>query len=77
MALDARGIAASAGSACASGAVEPSPVLMAMGVPEELAVCALRFSFGHTTTSEEIDRALTAIGECVRAVRTAAAGMRA
>jgi cysteine sulfinate desulfinase/cysteine desulfurase-like protein len=50
---------------------------MAMGVPEELAVCALRFSFGHTTTSEEIDRALTAIGECVRAVRTAAAGMRA
>ena len=77
MALDARGVAASAGSACSSGAVEPSPVLMAMGVPENLAVCALRFSFGHTTTAEELDRALAAIGECVRAVRASAAGARA
>ena len=40
----------SAGAACASGAVEPSPVLIAMGVPRDLAVCALRFSFGRTTT---------------------------
>ena len=49
MALDARGVEVSAGAACASGAVEPSPVLAAMGVPRELAVCALRFSLGRTT----------------------------
>jgi cysteine desulfurase len=77
MALDARGVAASAGSACSSGAVEPSPVLIAMGVPEDLAVCALRFSFGHTTTADEIERALEAIAESVRAVRASAAGARA
>jgi len=77
MALDGRGVAASAGSACSSGAVEPSPVLIAMGVPEELAVCALRFSFGHTTTADEIERALAIIGESVRSVRAGAAGARA
>ena len=69
MALDARGVAVSAGAACASGAVEPSPVLAAMGVPRELAVCALRFSLGRTTTADEIERALVAIAEAVRAVR--------
>src|SRR6185369_10507084 len=50
MALDAEGVAVSAGAACASGAVEPSPVLEAMSVPRALAVCALRFSMGRTTT---------------------------
>jgi cysteine desulfurase len=77
MALDARGVAASAGSACSSGAVEPSPVLIAMGVPEDLAVCALRFSFGHTTTPDEIERSLAMIAESVHAVRASAAGARA
>jgi len=77
MALDARGVAVSAGAACASGAVEPSPVLKAMGVPRELAVCALRLSMGRTTTAEEVDRVVAAIGESVRAVRGGAAAAAA
>ena len=72
MALDARDVAVSAGAACASGAVEPSPVLTAMGVPRELAVCALRFSLGRTTTEGDVEQALAAIGEAVRAARGAA-----
>jgi cysteine desulfurase len=72
MALDARGVAVSAGAACASGAVEPSPVLSAMGVPRDLAVCALRFSLGRTTTADELERAIALIGESVRAARSAA-----
>ena len=55
LALDARGIEVSAGAACASGAVEPSPVLAAMGVPRDLAVCALRFSLGRTSTGGDLD----------------------
>ena len=74
MALDARGIAVSAGAACASGAVEPSPVLAAMGVPRELAVCALRFSMGRTTTEVETEQVIAAVGEAVRAVRAVGAG---
>lgn len=74
MALDARGVAVSAGAACASGAVEPSPVLSAMGVPRELAICALRLSMGRTTTEAEVDVVLAALAESVRAVRAAAVG---
>jgi len=78
LALDARGIAASAGAACASGGVEPSPVLVAMGVPRALAICALRFSLGRTTTGAEIETALRSIADAVRAARAAsAAGMPA
>jgi cysteine desulfurase len=69
MALDARGVEVSAGAACASGAVEPSPVLTAMGVPRDLAVCALRFSLGRTTTESEVEQALGVIGEAVRSAR--------
>ncbi len=72
LALDARGVAVSAGAACASGAVEPSPVLAAMGVPRELAVSALRFSLGRTTTADEIERALVAVTDSVRAARAGA-----
>jgi len=71
MALDARGIAVSAGAACASGAVEPSPVLSAMGVPRELAVCAIRFSVGRTTTTSEIDRVAAVLPEALQAARAA------
>jgi cysteine desulfurase len=49
------GIAASTGSACHSGRVDPSPVLVAMGVPESVGAGAIRFSLGRTTTHEEID----------------------
>ncbi len=73
LALDARGIAASAGAACASGAVEPSPVLAAMGVPRELAISALRFSLGRTTTADEVERSLAGIADAVRAARASAA----
>lgn len=72
LALDARGVAASAGAACASGGVEPSPVLTAMGVAPELAVCALRFSLGRTTHADDVARAITAIVEAVRSVRAGA-----
>ncbi len=69
MGLDARGVAVSAGAACASGSVEPSPVLSAMGVPRELAVCALRLSLGRTTTSNDIDTAIEALATVVPAAR--------
>jgi cysteine desulfurase len=71
MALDARGVAVSAGAACASGAVEPSPVLSAMGVPRDLAVCALRLSMGRTTTAEEVDAVVAAVVGSARAARAA------
>ncbi|HXJ70539.1 MAG TPA: cysteine desulfurase family protein [Verrucomicrobiae bacterium] len=69
LALDSRGLAASAGAACASGGVEPSPVLKAMGVPRELAICAIRFSLGRTTTEDDVARALAIVVESVKAAR--------
>ena len=72
MALDARGVAVSAGAACASGAVEPSPVLSAMGVSREIAVCAIRFSLGRTTTEVEIEKLAAILPEALRAARAAA-----
>ncbi|OGF17290.1 MAG: hypothetical protein A2W00_14140 [Candidatus Eisenbacteria bacterium RBG_16_71_46] len=72
MALDARGVEVSAGAACASGAVEPSPVLAAMGVPGALAVCALRLSLGRGSTADEVDAALGALVESARAARALA-----
>jgi len=70
LALDSRGLAASAGAACASGGVEPSPVLRAMGVPRELAICAVRFSLGRTTTADEVERAAVIVADAVRLVRS-------
>lgn len=67
--LDQAGICASAASACASGAMEPSHVLAAMGVRSELARGAVRFSLGHTTTDEDIDRALAAIPPMIERIR--------
>src|SRR2546422_2398080 len=72
MSLDARGVEVSAGAACASGAVEPSPVLAAMGVPRELAVCAIRLSMGRTTTPAEVDAVIAAFAESARAARALA-----
>jgi cysteine desulfurase len=73
MALDQRGIEVSAGAACASGAVEPSPVLAAMSVPREIAITALRLSMGRSTTAAEVDAVIAALAECARAVRSATA----
>lgn len=58
MNLDRHGIAVSSGSACASGAGEPSPVLVAMGVEPEIAKSAIRASFGKSNTEAEVDRFL-------------------
>lgn len=58
MALDLEGIAVSSGSACSSGAVTPSHVLLAMGLAPEVAGPSVRFSLGRETTDEEIDRVL-------------------
>ncbi|MFI5182531.1 MAG: cysteine desulfurase family protein [Thermoanaerobaculia bacterium] len=60
-ALDLEGIAASGGSACASGTTKPSAVLLAMGLAPADARATLRFSFGTTTTAAEIDRLLEAV----------------
>lgn len=56
MALDLAGVACSAGSACQSGSVEPSHVLTAIGLPRELAVSAVRMSFGSLSTPASVDR---------------------
>lgn len=59
--LDREDVCASAASACASGAMEPSHVLAAMGVEPERAKGALRFSMGHTTTAKDIERGANAV----------------
>ena len=69
--LDAAGVYASAGSACASGASEPSYVLTAMGVPRERGQGALRLSLGPTTTEADVDLALEAIPAAVARLRQA------
>ena len=68
--LDAAGIYASAGSACASGAVDPSHVLAAMGLSRDRALGALRLSLGPGTTDAHVDLALAAIPAAVERVRT-------
>jgi cysteine desulfurase len=67
--LDEAGVCASAASACASGAMEPSHVLAAMGVPVERARGALRLTLGRTTTAADVARATTAIVESVHTLR--------
>jgi len=69
MHLDLQGIAASGGSACNTGATEPSHVLTAMGVPRALALCTVRFSLGRETTEADIDRAATVFPAVVAKVR--------
>ena len=69
MHLDLAGIAASSGSACSTGSVEPSHVLVAMGVPRDLAVSAIRFSFGRGSTAEEVDRVAEVMPAVVTKVR--------
>lgn len=66
LALSERGVYASAGAACSSGALDPSPVLLAMGVPEARAHGSLRFSIGRATTLDEVEEAARIVVECVR-----------
>jgi cysteine desulfurase len=73
MHLDLAGIACSSGSACSTGAVEPSHVLSAMGVPHDLGVAALRFSFGRDNSPEDVDAVVAAMPKIVAKVRALAA----
>jgi cysteine desulfurase len=67
--LDLKGIGTSAGSACTAGSVEPSYVLLAMGVPLDWAMGAVRFSLGRSTSVEDIDYVVECLEPLVRKLR--------
>jgi cysteine desulfurase len=69
IALDLKGLACSTGAACSSGAVEPSHVLTAIGLPPEEARASLRFSLGRHTTEQELDLALQIVPSAVEQLR--------
>jgi cysteine desulfurase len=69
IALDLKGLAVSSGAACSSGAIEPSHVLLAMGVPNHRARGSIRISLGKQTTQEEVDIAVHLIPETVARLR--------
>ena len=71
IALDDLGVCASAGSSCASGALEPSHVLAAMGVAPSSAKTALRLSLGWATAEADVSRALVAIPKAIETLRAA------
>ncbi len=71
LALDLKGIAVSAGSACTAGSVEPSHVLVAMGVPLDWAMGAVRSSLGRSTTAGDVDYVVASVTEVVRRIRQA------
>lgn len=71
--LDLEGIAASAGSACAAGSLEPSHVVEALGLPDSFQRGVIRFSLGHLNTAEEVDRVIAILPQLVTEVRGAAA----
>lgn len=68
--LDEAGVCASAASSCASGAMEPSHVLAAMGVPRDRALGALRLTLGHETTEADVDRGASIVVDAVARLRT-------
>ncbi|MBO4228953.1 MAG: IscS subfamily cysteine desulfurase [Clostridia bacterium] len=67
--LDAQGIEASSGSACTSGSLDPSHVLLALGLPHDVAHGSLRLSIGEYNTPEEIDHILTVVPQVVEYLR--------
>jgi cysteine desulfurase len=64
-----RDVAVSSGSACSSASPEPSHVLLAMGLDEDVARASLRFGLGRFTTAEEIDFAIEAVAAAVARLR--------
>lgn len=74
--LSERGVLASAGAACSSGSLDPSPVLLAMGVEPKVAHGSVRFSIGRETTEREIDEAIKVIVECVGKLRGSWGGVK-
>ena len=69
MRLDMAGIAVSSGSACSSGSLEPSYVLLSIGVPIEVAHGSIRFSFGKNNTLEEVDYTVEQLVQTVKVLR--------
>jgi cysteine desulfurase len=67
--LDLLGFAVSTGSACTSGATDPSHVLLAMGLPPRLGQASIRFSFGRDNTAEQVDRLLGVLPDIVTRLR--------
>ncbi len=69
LSLDLKGIAASSGSACTSGALDPSHVLLAIGLPHEVAHGSLRLTMNEENTMEEVDTVVEALVEIVKRLR--------
>lgn len=67
--LDLKGICASSGSACTSGSLDPSHVLVAIGLPQDIAVGALRVTFGDENTKEDVDYLVQSLVEIVEKLR--------
>ena len=67
--LDLEGIAVSTGSACSSGTLEPSPVIRALGVNDELARGSIRFSFGKDNTEDDVDYTVEVLSQAVERLR--------
>lgn len=67
--LSERGLCASAGAACSSGSLDPSPVLRAMGIPTDIAHGSLRFSLSRETTDTEVAQAVEVLASCVERLR--------
>ncbi len=70
MNLDLQGIAVSLGSACSSGSIEPSRVLLNMGLTKEEASSSLRFSLSRFTTQDEIDDCITVVCQIVSKLKS-------
>jgi cysteine desulfurase len=67
--LDLEGVAVSTGSACSSGTLEPSPVIRALGVNDELARGSIRFSFGKDNTEDDVDYTVEVLSQAVERLR--------
>ena len=68
--LDLKGVSASSGSACTSGSLDPSHVLLAIGLPHEIAHGSMRLSFSDDNTEEDIDYILEIVPEIVSYLRS-------
>jgi cysteine desulfurase len=68
--LDMKGICASSGSACTSGSLDPSHVLLAIGLPHEIAHGSLRMTLGEETTREDLDYTVDTLKEIVANLRS-------
>lgn len=77
LSLDRQGIAASSGSACTAGSIDPSHVLLALGLPNEQALGALRLTLGRHTTQTQIDRVLAVVPGIIERLRTLASASEA